>query len=117
MPCMRRKQGTALVRNEVRILGAALALHRDGINEFHGYRLVKAFEETGPSKLAMSTVYRCLSRLEARGMLAGEWRMDPDDPTVRPVRFFYLTPEGTEVAERADEQYDIVDSRLRPRPH
>ncbi|MFW2383827.1 MAG: PadR family transcriptional regulator [Acidimicrobiales bacterium] len=113
---MRRKQGTALVRNEERILSAALALSRDGTTEFHGYRLVKAFEESGTAKLAMSTVYRCLSRLESRGMLAGEWRMDPDDPTVRPVRYFHLTPEGTEVAEGADEQYDIVGSKLRVRP-
>ena len=112
---MRRKQGTALVRNEVRILSAALAMLRDGTNEFHGYRLVKAFEESGTPKLAMSTVYRCLSRLEARGLLAGEWKMDPEDPTVRPVRYFQLTPEGTEVAEGADEQYDIVSSKLRLR--
>ncbi|NNE95889.1 MAG: PadR family transcriptional regulator [Acidimicrobiales bacterium] len=89
---------------------------RDGTSEFHGYRLVKAFEDSGTPKLAMSTVYRCLSRLESRGMLAGEWRMDPDDPTVRPVRFFHLTPEGTEVAKDADEQFDVVGSQLKLRP-
>mgnify|MGYP000341588019 CR=1 FL=1 len=113
---MRRKQGTALVRNEERILSAALAMSQDGVSEFHGYRLVKAFEESGTAKLAMSTVYRCLSRLESRGMLAGEWRMDPEDPTVRPVRFFHLTPEGVEMAEGASEQYDVVKGVLKLRP-
>ena len=113
---MRRKQGTALVRNEERILSAALALLHDGTNEFHGYRLVKAFEESGTAKLAMSTVYRCLSRLESRGLLAGEWRMDPEDPTVRPVRYFHLTPGGAEMAKDASEQYDIVNSQLKIRP-
>ncbi len=104
------------MRNEERILSAALALSHDGTNEFHGYRLVKAFEESGTAKLAMSTVYRCLSRLESRGMLAGEWRMDPDDPTVRPVRFFHLTPEGSKMAEEAAEQYEVVKGLLKLRP-
>lgn len=42
--------------------------------------------------------------------------MDPEDPTVRPVRYFHLTPDGAEIAKDASEQYDIVNSQLKIRP-
>ncbi len=90
---MRRKQGTALVKNEMRVL----ELLAQQSSPVHGYVVVKAFESE--SKVAMSTVYRCLSRLEAWEMLHGEWwSAEPDD---RPVRRYTITDAGRTVVSDA----------------
>ncbi len=99
---MRRKSGDALVKNEERVLAAALALLNDGEPQFHGYRLVKAFETNPKLTVAMSTLYRCLGRLEDRGLLAGKWRAPDDDRDARPSRFFHLTPDGVQRARDLD---------------
>ncbi len=103
---MRRKSGDALVKNEERVLAAALALLNDGEREFHGYRLVKAFESSPKLKVAMSTLYRCLGRLEDRDLLKGAWQAPENDPTARPIRFFHLTPDG--VTQARDLDFTIV---------
>lgn len=96
---MRRKGGVGLVRNEERVLAAALTLREQGQREFHGYQLVKAFATDPRLNVAMSTLYRCLSRLEERNLLKGTWRAPVDDKDGRPIRYYHLTTKGVDAAE------------------
>ena len=85
---MRRKNGIGLVANEVKVLEALVEFG----DPVHGYKVVKKLESSD-DKLAMSTVYRCLSRLEERGFIKGKW-VHQAGKTDRPVRFFSVTITG-----------------------
>lgn len=97
---VRRKPGT-LLPLEVDILAAAVAAHRGGNPQFHGFELAKALADgaTARSLTSHGTLYKALGRLEDRGLLASQW----EDPTVaaadgRPLRRLY---EVTGAGERA----------------
>lgn len=111
---MRRKGGVGLVRNEERVLAAVLTLRHHGQREFHGYQLVKAFEGDPRLNVAMSTLYRCLSRLEERKLLKGTWRAPADDKDGRPIRFYHLTAKGVDAAEQVEVEitFDGTTARL-----
>ena len=98
---MRRKNGTALVKNEEMILVAALSLYNAGINEFHGYRLNSFLEENG-RKMVASTLYRILKRLEERELLESKWEQAPKTEQWRCV--FNLTGAGVATATEAANQ-------------
>ncbi len=68
---MRRRTDDQLVPNEQRTLRAAALLRKQGIDEFHGYLLAGQLRQLPSTRrvMAYSTVYRCLSRLEARGLV------------------------------------------------
>jgi DNA-binding PadR family transcriptional regulator len=98
----RRKPGT-LVPLETEILGAALALRREGHATFHGFGLAHAMrEQRGSRKLtAHGTLYKALGRLEEFGLLASRWE-DATAVEGRPRRRLYeLTGQGVRVAEAA----------------
>ena len=66
---MRRKGGVLLVRNESRVLAAALRLAVHGSLEVHGYDLFSRLcEWDGEERMNAGTLYRCLNRLEQRGL-------------------------------------------------
>ena len=66
---MRRKDGVLLVRNESCVLAAALRLAVYGSVEVHGYDLfARLCEWDGEERMNAGTLYRCLSRLEQRGL-------------------------------------------------
>lgn len=103
---MRRKQGTGLVRNELRLLLTAADLQHAGETHFHGYDLARHLAETEDSTGVMSqpTLYRALRRLEERGALESEWEPLTDAAANgregRPRRYYRLTSAGAELAQR-----------------
>ena len=72
---MRRRNGTGLVRNELRLLLTAVDLRSSGHSRFHGYDIAGHLAAAEDSKSIMSqpTLYRALRRLETRGALESEW--------------------------------------------
>lgn len=95
---MRRKSGSGLVRNERKVLAAALKLafrHPEGV---YGYDLfARLLEWEGEPPMNHGTLYRCLRSLEQRGLLGGTI-----DKSSERVRVFYrLTPEGEVAARKA----------------
>lgn len=101
---MRRKPGS-LVPLELSICEAAVALHRTGVGEFHGYLIAKELAEAADVKLltAYGTLYRALGRLEKMGILESRWE-DPEIPARenRPGRRLYrITAAGETVVIEA----------------
>jgi DNA-binding PadR family transcriptional regulator len=98
---MRRKAG-ALVPLERSILVAAVTLHADGVEEFHGYQIAKHMADIADRRrlTAYGTLYRALGRLEGMGLLKSHW----EDPQIaadenRPGRRLYaLAGEGATLA-------------------
>jgi len=92
---MKRRKGTGLVQNEERVLGLALELFRADHKTFHGYQLTKQLEEVPGKPLVYSTLYRCLARLEAAGLLTAEWMMSESSQW---RKVYSLTGDGLAVA-------------------
>ena len=108
---MKRRGGNALVRNEERILIAALGLHAAGdATTFHGYALSKAMDADGGKSMNYSTVYRCLDRLEERGLLKGAW--NTPEGSRRPRREYELTGAGIQTAVALTEAAAYPNSNL-----
>ncbi len=105
----RRKDG-GMVPNEERILVTAWQLHQAGQRSFHGYVLNAAMAEARRG-LTISTLYRCLGRLEDRGLLESEYR--PSEGRGPGTRTYSLTGVGVGVASSLDvEALPIVGSKL-----
>jgi DNA-binding PadR family transcriptional regulator len=104
---MRRKGGTGLVANEMRVLAASLRLAVEGAGELYGYELfaqLSAWE--GQPIMNHGTLYRCLRALEARGMYQTQVRPSSDGP----ARVCYtLTASGVESARWATVQLAATD--------
>jgi hypothetical protein len=107
---VRRKNGTDLVDNEVRLLGVALDLVNQAGSEpasiferrFHGYEVVRQMQRdaqaTQTRPLNHATIYRGLRHLEEIGALDAEWE-DAEDAEqagreARPRRYYRLTRNG-----------------------
>jgi DNA-binding PadR family transcriptional regulator len=101
---MRRKDGTGLVRNELRLLLTAIDLQLTGHDRFHGYDLARylAGAEDGTAIMSQPTLYRALRRLEERQALTSEWESlqeaAADGREGRPRRYYRLTSAGAEMA-------------------
>ncbi|MDQ1682641.1 MAG: Transcriptional regulator PadR-like family [Frankiaceae bacterium] len=122
---MRRRAGIGLVRNESKILAAALRLAVTGTVHLYGYELFAQLSEwEGDAPMNHGTLYRCLRRLEQRGLFLTS---STDDPSHGPARVFYeLTQTGVEAAREATVELaseaippawvdvDIAHTRLRP---
>jgi DNA-binding PadR family transcriptional regulator len=98
---MRRRSENHLVPNEERTLAAALALHQSGTKEFHGYLLAGQLKKQPSTQrvMAYSTLYRCLDRLQERGLVQSWWAPDNTGSGGPPRRLFSLTDKGTEAAK------------------
>lgn len=100
---VRRKGGTELVPNEVRVLAAALRLDRSA-GQFHGYELLKELEppEGGGRILNNSTLYRALRRFEGFGLVESGWETTEEAAALgregRPRRYYRLTADGAREA-------------------
>ncbi|MDJ0923644.1 MAG: PadR family transcriptional regulator [Acidimicrobiia bacterium] len=121
---MKRRDGTGLVRNELRLLLTAADLQIAGHDRFHGYDLARhlADAEDGSSIMSQPTLYRSLRRLEDRGALSSEWE-DPAEAARqgregRPRRYYRLTAAGAELAtsELHEQQLRWISGRLVPLP-
>lgn len=101
---MRRKAGTGLVRNELRLLLTAADLQAAQVDHFHGYDLARHLAATESTETIMSqpTLYRALRRLEERGALTSKWEsLDAaaaQGREGRPRRYYRLTNAGVELA-------------------
>lgn len=103
---MKRRAGTGLVRNELRLLLTAADLQVGGHDRFHGYDLAQhlADAEDGSVIMSQPTLYRALRRLEERGALSSEWENLEEAAAQgregRPRRYYRLTAGGREIAVR-----------------
>ena len=101
---MRRRDGTGLVSNELRLLLTAIDLHSTGRDWFHGYDLARHFADSEDTASIMSqpTLYRALRRLEARGALTSQWESleaaASHGREGRPRRYYSITSTGAELA-------------------
>jgi DNA-binding PadR family transcriptional regulator len=96
----RSGDGTGLVRNENRILAAALRLAVDGTVHLYGYELYARLSEwEGGAPMNHGTLYRCLRRLELRGLFT---TTVSHEDSLGPARVFYeLTHDGVAEARAA----------------
>ncbi len=121
---MRRKAGTGLVRNELRLLLTAVDLRGDGHDRFHGYDLARhlALAEDETAVMSQPTLYRALRRLEQRGALASEWEgleeAESHGREGRPRRYYQITAGGVELAKTELRERDLqwTQGRLLPLP-
>lgn len=121
---MRRKAGTGLVRNELRLLLTAADLQMAGEPRFHGYDLARrlATNEDSTAVMSQPTLYRALRRLEGRGALNSEWESLADAADSgregRPRRYYLLTAAGKDlaVAELRDRDLAWAKGKLVPLP-
>ncbi len=122
---MRRKDGTGLVRNELRLLLTAADLRLAGSDHFHGYDLARhlAAAEDAASIMSQPTLYRALRRLEERGAFTSEWESLQDAAASgregRPRRYYRLTSAGTQLAqtELQERQLQWTHGKLIPQPN
>lgn len=104
---MRRKGDTELVRNEVKLLLAAISMTTSGDSEFHGYSLAKelAHLEGAQTPMSQSTLYRALRRLEERGALRSRWESIEESQVEGrdgpPRRYYTITANGVAAAREA----------------
>ena len=109
---MRRTGGDALVKNELKVLRAAIELMWDEQLQFHGYELASTLADLDGSDTLMnqSTLYRALRRLEDRGALESYWE-DPDVAAGegregRPRRYYQVTSGGVDLARAELARFD-----------
>ena len=101
---MKRRAGTGLVRNELRLLLTAADMQVAGHARFHGYDLAHHLSEAedGTAIMSQPTLYRALRRLEERGALTSEWetleQAAAHGREGRPRRYYRLTAGGREIA-------------------
>jgi DNA-binding PadR family transcriptional regulator len=88
-----------LAKSDRHVLRAALRLHTRGDTSFHGYPLTKELAGIG-NKMAYTTLYRSLARLEDLGMLTSEWEFP--DGRQQPRRMYTLTGAGITAAANLD---------------
>ena len=96
---MRRKGGTGLVGNELRVLAASLRLTLEGAREVCGYQLLTRLAGwEDPPAMTRGTLYRSLHAMAGRGLYCAVSRASSEGP----ARVCYvLTPAGVDAARRA----------------
>lgn len=97
-----RRKNNQLVRNERIILSGALLLHKRGDASFHGYALTDLWksEDQGGNVMNYATMYRCLNRLEERGLFTST--TEQRETAGPPRRMFTLTGAGLTAAAEVD---------------
>ncbi len=103
-----RRKDNQLVRNERIILAAGLALSSRGDTRFHGYSLTELWKASDGQRNVMNyaTMYRCLNRLEERGLLESDY--EQRETSGPPRRMFSMTGKGRAAATEI-ETSDITD--------
>jgi len=98
-----RRRDNGLVQNEKLLLVTALRLTNAGQSEFHGYALRELWHADGsePATMNYATLYRCLDRLEQRGLLSHRYDVDGNGGGP-PRKLFQLTGAGLDAAVGLD---------------
>ena len=101
---MKRRKGTALVHNEERILRRVHELLIEGHETVHGYGLSKELTQMDPpaKNMAVSTLYRCLARLEQRKLVESDLETGPSGHQGPARRVFRMTDLGIKLAVTLD---------------
>jgi len=113
---MRRKGGTDLVPNEVKLLVAAISATSSTSPEIHGYALARELADLEETHVTMSqsTLYRALRRLEQRGALESRWEsieeVQEDGRDGPPRRYYTVSPSGVALARAAVQSADRAKS-------
>lgn len=104
---MRRRHGTGLTRNELKVLAAALRLAYEGVVQLYGYELFRTLTTwEGDAPMNHGTLYRCLRSLEERQLLL---RHDATEGGGAPRVRYELTASGRAAAGRATVQLAALD--------
>lgn len=112
---MNRRKGE-LIPIEAAILSAALELRQQGIMDFHGFLIGKTLTAVaGRSIIGHGTLYKALSRLEARGYLTGRWEDSLDRARGARRRLYQITVDG-QLAVSALRDDVAASRRLAERP-
>lgn len=79
--------------------------------EKYGYELIEALATRTDGVLAMgqSTLYPLLYNLEAKGLIASEWR---ESPSGRDRRYYSLTPRGRERLASDTKQWRALSGAM-----
>ena len=97
---VRRRPG-ALLALEVSLLEVAVAAHRGGEPEFHGFQAAKVIRDRDGARslTAHGTLYKALGRMEQAGLLESRWEA-PDLAATegRPRRRLYHVTGAGELA-------------------
>jgi len=87
--------------NELRRGMIVLAVLSQLDEEQYGYSLLKRLSELG-LELDQGTLYPLLRRLESRGLLISDWKIEGS----RPRRYYALSLEGKELLPRLEEEWN-----------
>ncbi len=93
--------------NELRRGMIVLAVLSQLDEEQYGYSLLKRLSELG-LELDQGTLYPLLRRLETRGLLISDWKIEGS----RPRRYYALSPAGYELLPRLKEEWDKIVSMM-----
>lgn len=108
-----RRKANGLVPNEELLLATALTLTRNGQDEFHGYALRELWHSDGnePATMNYATLYRCLDRLEERGLLESHYDVVTKNGGP-PRKMFKLTGIGLDAATQLSAAKDFGDGTV-----
>lgn len=93
---------------ELRVLLATLHLRDDAFTA----SIVDALAERSGRDVAPAAVYIALKRLQKRGLVTSEVRKEEGAGTVRPRRYFEVTPAGIELVKATRSELDRLWSGL-----
>jgi len=71
--------------------------------EQYGYSLVKLMASKG-FEVEQGTLYPLLRRLEEKGLLQSEWRVEGS----RPRRYYVISPKGKEILTALKDEWDAL---------
>ena len=93
--------------NELRRGMIVLAVLSQLDEEQYGYSLLKRLSEQG-LELDQGTLYPLLRRLESRGLLISDWKIEGS----RPRRYYVLSPEGVALLPRLKKEWNKIVSMM-----
>ena len=73
----------------------------------YGYSLLKLLADQG-LEVDQGTLYPLLRRLESKGLLQSDWKLE----TSRPRRYYVISPAGQEMLPRLKEEWNRIVSML-----
>lgn len=88
---------TLELRRGVIILAVLSQLNEDQ----YGYSLMNVLTEKG-MEIDQGTLYPLLRRLESRGLLESDWRVEES----RPRRYYRISPKGAEILPMLKEEWN-----------
>lgn len=102
-----------MTKNQAQLENLSLELRRGVVviavlsqlnhGEQYGYSLIKLLATKG-FKIDQGTLYPLLRRLEEKGLLQSEWRVEDS----RPRRYYVISPQGKEILTALKDEWDAL---------